>query len=182
MKSQNHRGFTLIELLVVVAIIAVLASLLLPALSSAKEKAHAVQCKSNLKQTTLTFEMAVDDDGGRLNAFNYLPYLTPGDGIVWMHEAGLPIGPRATDAPAVNLTLGGLPKADGSDSMGSFMLPRHGSRPWKVPTNHPANQKLPGAINMSFYDGHVETVQLERLWQLYWHVGYVRPAKRPGLK
>jgi len=41
--------------------------------------------------------------------------------------------------------------------------------------------KLPGAINVSFWDGHVEQVKLEGLWQLYWHRDYVPPAKRPGL-
>ena len=47
---------------------------------------------------------------------------------------------------------------------------------------HPSDQKLPGAINIAFYDGHVEQVQLERLWSLYWHKDYVAPEKRPGLK
>jgi prepilin-type processing-associated H-X9-DG protein len=41
--------------------------------------------------------------------------------------------------------------------------------------------KLPGAINMSFYDGHVEQVKLDRLWSLDWHKDYVAPLKRPGL-
>jgi len=93
----SSAAFTLVELLVVVAVIGILASMILPALSRAKGAAYGVKCTSNLRQMGICSQLYWDDNGGK--AFQWRGAVTNGGRIYWFGwiQDGAAEGDRSYD-------------------------------------------------------------------------------------
>ena len=85
--------------------------------------------------------------------------------------------PVATDRPTTNLLDGDKFPGGG---LSKIAIPRHSFAQSSAVKQLDTVNTIPGAVNVSFADTHVENVRVEKLWGLYWHKNWVPPAKRPG--
>ena len=104
---MRKKGFTLVELLVVIAIISILAAMLLPVLSRAREQARRTACKSNLKQIGLALMMYASDYSGSFptgsgGPYNHLNDLT----LLW--SMGYAKDPRLFECPSASFDMSSI--------------------------------------------------------------------------
>jgi prepilin-type N-terminal cleavage/methylation domain-containing protein/prepilin-type processing-associated H-X9-DG protein len=84
--------------------------------------------------------------------------------------------PEPTDPPATDLYDGDHTQP----GMSRVTIARHGGQaPGSAPRNWPPGKTLPGAVNIGFYDGHAQLVQLRYLWTYYWNLNWVPVATPP---
>ncbi|MDB6020766.1 MAG: hypothetical protein JWQ04_623 [Pedosphaera sp.] len=105
----------------------------------------------------------------------------PSQSPIFMDSMWVDVWPEETDPPATDFYNGALfLGANQTGSISRITIARHWGRSAKsAPRNVDITQRLPGGIDMGFYDGHVELSPVENLWTYYWHKDYMPPLTRP---
>ena len=119
---REVNSFTLIELLVVIAIIAILAALLLPALTSAKNKANRVKCTSNHHQIALGFHMYASDSEDRFPIYPDWGDWGGKTGPMTLHGGPYPVNQRPLNKYVPNVETFHCP-GDKGDSLWKSLFP-----------------------------------------------------------
>ena len=101
------------------------------------------------------------------------PAMTP----VFADGSWVDTWPKETDRPSRDLRLGVTAETAGTVAV--ITIARHGNGIDRVPKVVTAGSRLPGAINLSFADGHAGVTPLESLWGLTWHRNWQTPVQRP---
>lgn len=114
-RKSSSKAFTLIEMLIVVAIIAILASLLLPVLQNAQQSAQTIVCTNNLKNVSMASTMYCEDNSGTFCEINYLGGWEPNH--YWMTY----LSSYLNNGMTINTT-------PGWDSMNVYKCPTHTDR------------------------------------------------------
>jgi len=140
-KTFGLRAFTLIELLVVIAIIAILAALLLPALTSAKEKARRTSCKNSMRQFSLALQLYGDDNQ------QWLPSGAPNE-LMPPDDDHLPVISNNTSNAIVRYTV--TAKVLHCPSFGDWFIEEQARRPFE-------ERQYGYVIGYNYHGGHTNS-------------------------
>ncbi len=169
-----RRGFTLIELLVVIAIIAILAAILFPVFSRAREKARQASCASNLKQIALAAQMYVQDydemfpPGLSIAVGSNGPVIVTAMTLLMPYEKNWQISRCPSDPQGSNdFTTGSGQSINGIPMGEPIRMSYHGNKmvfriPWYPPT-------IPGGGEPLSLAEIVKPSQTTLLWDSVWY-------------